>query len=119
MVAEYGRTSGYGYEEGDIVSARIVYMPTDAAKRLTVQKLGSLAAVVSLLFFFALLLIDYTINRSVVKPIENFVDVAGDISRGKMGRSFEVETNDEIKLLAEAFNRMKVSLEKAMDILRK
>ncbi len=119
MVAKYGRSSGYGYEEGDMVGTRIVYVPTEAAKKLTLQKLGSLATAVSVLFFFALLIIDYTIRRSVIKPIETFVDVAGDISRGKMGRSFEVDTNDEIKLLADAFNRMKVSLEKAMDILRK
>jgi HAMP domain-containing protein len=119
MVEKYGSTSGFGYEEGDIVGTRIVYVPTDAAKKLTMQKLGSLTLVVSLLFLFALVIIDYTINRSIVKPIENIVDVAGDISRGKMDRSFEVETNDEIKVLAEAFNRMKVSLEKAMDILRK
>lgn len=119
QVAEYGSTSGYGYEEGDIVGTRIVYVPTENAKNLTMQKLGALAAVVSLLFFFALAIIDYTITRSVIKPIENIVDVAGDISRGKMDRSFDVDTNDEIKLLADAFNRMKVSLEKAMDILRK
>jgi methyl-accepting chemotaxis protein len=119
MVEEYGRTSGYGYEEGDIVGTRVVYVPTEAAKQLTMQKLGALAGAVSVLFFLALLIIDVTIVRSVVKPIENIVEVAGDISRGKMGRSFDVDTNDEIKLLADAFNRMKVSLEKAMDILRK
>ena len=119
LVEKYGSTSGFGYEEGDIVGTRVVYVPTEAAKKLTLQKLGSLTAVVSLLFFIALVIIDYTITRSIIKPIENIVDVAGDISRGKMDRSFEVDTNDEIKLLADAFNRMKVSLEKAMDILRK
>jgi len=119
MVKEYGTTSGYGYKEGDIVGTRIVYVSTEEIKQLTWKKLAFLSAAVSILFLIALIVIDLIINRSVVKPIENIVDVAADISRGKMDRSFEVDTNDEIKSLADAFNRMKVSLEKAMDILRK
>lgn len=119
MVAEYGTTSGYGYKEGDIVGTRIVYVSTEKVKQLTWKKLGFLSSAVSILFLIALIVIDRIIIRSVVKPIENIVDIAGDISRGKMDRSFDVDTNDEIKLLADAFNRMKVSLEKAMDILRK
>lgn len=119
MVAEYGTTSGYGYKEGDIVGTRIVYVSTQEVKDLTWKKLGFLGSVVSILFLIALIVIDRIIIRSVVLPIENIVDIAGDISRGKMDRSFDVDTNDEIKSLAEAFNRMKVSLEKAMDILRK
>ena len=119
MVEEYGTNSGYGYKEGDIVGTRIVYVSTEKIKQLTWKKLAFLSAAVSILFLIALIVIDLIINRSVVKPIENIVDVAADISRGKMDRSFDVDTNDEIKSLADAFNRMKVSLEKAMDILRK
>ncbi|WP_303720645.1 DUF3365 domain-containing protein [Malonomonas rubra] len=119
MVAEYGTTSGYGYKEGDIVGTRIVYVSTQKIVELTWKKLAFLSAVVSVLFLVALIIIDLIINRSVVKPIETIVEVAGDISRGKMDRSFDVDTNDEIKSLADAFNRMKVSLQKAMDILRK
>ena len=119
MIAEYGTTSGYGYEEGDIVGTRIVYVPTAVTKAPAMTKLAYLGGSVSLLFLIALIIIDRIIIRSVVKPIENIVDVAGDISRGKMDRSFDVDTNDEIKLLADAFNRMKVSLEKAMNILKR
>lgn len=119
QVEDYGSNSGYGYREGDIVGTRIVYVSTEKIKQLTWKKLAFLSASVSILFLIALIVIDLIINRSVVKPIENIVDVAAEISRGKMDRSFEVDTNDEIKSLADAFNRMKVSLEKAMDILKK
>lgn len=119
QVEEYGSTSGYGYKEGDIVGTRICYVSTQKIVELTWKKLGFLSGSISLLFLIALIVIDVIINRSVVKPIENIVDIAGDISRGKMERSFEVNTNDEIKSLADAFNRMKVSLQKAMDILKR
>ena len=119
QVEEYGGTSGYNYKEGDIVGTRICYVSTQEIVELTYKKLGFLSGAVSLLFLIALIVIDFIINRSVVKPIENIVNVAADISRGKMDKSFDVDTEDEIKSLADAFNRMKVSLEKAMDILRK
>lgn len=119
MVEKYGRDSGYGYELGDIVGGRFIYIPMAEADKITMEKLAGFGGGISLLFFLAMLLIDRVIIATVVKPIENIVDVAGDISRGKMTREFDVTGNDEIKLLAEAFNRMKVSLAKAMDILRK
>ena len=119
MVEEYGTESGYGYEVGDIVGGRFIYVPMTATDEITMQKLAGFAGGISILFLIAMFVIDRIIIGTVVKPIENIVDVAEDISRGKMDREFEVDSNDEIKLLADAFNRMKVSLAKAMDILRK
>lgn len=119
MVEEYGTESGYGYELGDIVGGRFIYVSMSATDKIAMQKLAGFAGGISLLFLIAMFVIDRTIIGTVVKPIENIVDVAEDISRGKMDREFEVKSNDEIKLLADAFNRMKVSLAKAMDILRK
>lgn len=119
MVEEYGVDSGYGYEVGDVVGGRFIYVPMAASDELTMKKLAGFGGGISLLFLFAMLIIDRIIVGTVVKPIEGLVEVAEDISRGKMDREFDVKGNDEIKLLADAFNRMKVSLAKAMDILRK
>lgn len=119
MVEEYGTDSGYGYEVGDVVGGRFIYVPMAAADELAMKKLAGFGGGISLLFLFAMLIIDRIIIGTVVKPIEGLVEVAGDISRGKMDREFDIRGNDEIRLLAEAFNRMKVSLAKAMDILRK
>jgi methyl-accepting chemotaxis protein len=119
MVEEYGSESGYGYEVGDIVGGRFIYVSMADSDKTTIQKLVKRMGAISLLFLLAMLLIDRIIVSTVVKPITEIVAVAEDISRGKMDREFNVKGNDEIKLLADAFNRMKVSLAKAMDILRK
>jgi HAMP domain-containing protein len=118
MVAQYGTHSGYGYVVGDVVGGRFIYVPTEVALKEARRKLAYFAGGFSLFFLLALLAVDRIIIRSVVKPIEDIVAVATDISRGKMDREFEVKNNDEIKALADAFKRMKVSLAKAMDILR-
>lgn len=119
MVEEYGTESGYGYKLGEIVGARIIYVPTEKAMEQTRKKLAIFVATLSVLFFIAFLLIDAVINRSLVTPIEQLTEVATEISKGKMEREFEVKTDDEIKALADAFNRMKVSLTKAINIIKK
>ncbi|RME65457.1 MAG: HAMP domain-containing protein, partial [Nitrospirae bacterium] len=54
-----------------------------------------------------------------IKPIEHIVETADEISRGHLDRDFEIKAENEIKTLTDAFRRMKVSLQKAMDMLRK
>lgn len=119
MVEEYGTESGYGYKLGEIVGARIIYVPTAKAMELARKKLAITIITLSILSFIAFFLIDAVINRSVVTPIEKLTEIATEISKGKMDREFIVTTEDEIKALAEAFNRMKVSLSKAISIIKK
>jgi HAMP domain-containing protein len=119
MVAKYGTRSGYGYKVGDVVGGQFTYVPTEVTLSEGKKKVAYFAGGFSLFFLLALLAVDRGIAKNIVRPIENFVSVADDISRGKMDREFEVDTNDEIGALAEAFRRMKVSLAKAMDILKR
>ncbi|EAT14335.1 DUF3365 domain-containing protein [Desulfuromonas acetoxidans] len=118
QVEKYGSHSGYGYLEGDVVGARFIYVPLEAVRDQAITRIGYFSAAFSIFFLLVLFAVDRFIVGSVVRPIEHIVDVSEDISRGKLDREFEVKTNDEIKLLADAFDRMKVSLAKAMDILR-
>ncbi|MBE0596040.1 MAG: DUF3365 domain-containing protein [Desulfuromonadales bacterium] len=118
MVARYGTQAGYGYELGQVVGARFVYVPTAVAEMQALKKLAWFAGGFSLFFLLALVAVDRIIVYSVVRPIEQIVEVATEISRGRMDRDFDVKSNDEIKALADAFKRMKYSLAKAMDILR-
>lgn len=119
MVEEYGTESGYGYNLGEIVGARFIYVPTEKAMEQTRKKLIYFVVTLSVLFLIAFLALDAVINRSVVGPIEELTAAATDISKGKMDREFKVTSDDEIKALADAFNRMKVSLTKAINIIKK
>ncbi|OQY18557.1 MAG: histidine kinase [Desulfobacteraceae bacterium 4572_35.1] len=118
QVEQYGTRSGYGYLEGDVVGARFIYVPTDVIQQEAYKRIAYFSAAFSIFFLLVLFAVDRFIVSSVVKPIEHIVEVSEDISRGKLDVEFNVKTNDEIKMLADAFDRMKVSLAKAMDILR-
>ncbi|BDP42234.1 HAMP domain-containing protein [Deinococcus aetherius] len=57
--------------------------------------------------------------RRIVQPIERLVKVADAISMGDLTRPVQPERNDEIGDLSQALERMRLSLEAAMDRLRR
>ncbi len=118
QVEKYGTRAGYGYLEGDVVGARFIYVPIAVIQQEAYKRIAYFSAAFSVFFLLVLFAVDRFILSSVVKPIEHIVKVSEEISRGKLDVEFDVKTNDEIKMLADAFDRMKVSLAKAMDILR-
>ena len=57
--------------------------------------------------------------RRIVEPIERLVKAADAISLGNLGQSVRPESNDEVGDLAQALERMRLSLDAAMERLRK
>lgn len=115
----YGTSSGYNWKDGEIIGANTVYVPANVPIQNAKRALLIFSIVYSLFFLLIIIVIDRLIKGSIIKPIEELVETADEISRGNFERDFEVKARNEIKTLADAFTRMKVSLMKAMDILRK
>ena len=57
--------------------------------------------------------------RRITNPISEISRVAQDIARGNFAQRIEINTGDEIELLADQFNRMSAALEKSYNDLRK
>lgn len=115
----YGTSSGYNWKEGEIIGANTVYVPADVPIENARKALLIFSVAYSVFFLLIILVIDRLIKGNIIKPIEDLVETADEISRGNFEKDFEVKAQNEIKTLADAFTRMKVSLMKAMDILRK
>ena len=96
----------------------VVGVPGDAAFALLRNTLLLVLGVALLAFVIAALLAART-ARLVVQPIERLVRAADAISMGDLDRPVTVERNDEIGDLAQALERMRLSLEAAMERLRK
>ncbi|MDY0212430.1 MAG: DUF3365 domain-containing protein [Desulfuromonadaceae bacterium] len=118
QVEQYGTRSGYGYLEGDVVGARFIYVPVEMVKVQAYQRILYFSIGFSIFFLLVLFAVDRFIVTSIVRPIEHIVSVAEKISRGNLDAEFDIKSKDEIRTLADAFERMKVSMSKAMDILR-
>ncbi len=59
------------------------------------------------------------LGKGISKPVVQLTKAADAISMGKIDTAIEVETKDEINELAQAIERMRKSLKKAMERLAK
>jgi HAMP domain-containing protein len=96
----------------------VVGVPSDAAFTQLRNTLLLVLGVALIAFVVASLLAART-ARAVVQPIERLVRAADAISMGDLDKPVVIERNDEIGDLAQALERMRLSLEAAMERLRR
>jgi len=72
---------------------------------------------VGFLFFVGLALYIF-MNRSIIKPIEKLTKTVGEINPDNLSVRINVQTRDEVGLLAQAFNYMTENLEVSQDALK-
>jgi HAMP domain-containing protein len=117
MRVKYGDANGFGWKLHEVIGGQIVSVPLEAAlKRADVTFrifLTSLMALFAVLFIVANGLI-YVI---ILKPIKRIAAIAGRVSEGDVAAEFAPRGNDEIAVLARAFERMRRSLERSMSLL--
>ncbi|MGB6297756.1 MAG: DUF3365 domain-containing protein, partial [Rivularia sp. (in: cyanobacteria)] len=119
QINTYGTENGYGWKLNEIVATQIVYVPAqrifDNANRSFMIVMG----VVAMIFTSIVVIMNLLLKTTILQRIKRIATVAEQVSVGDMDASFGRQKNDEIGDLAEAFNRMKYSLEIAMNMLNK
>jgi methyl-accepting chemotaxis protein len=118
MVKIYGEANGFGWKHNEIIGAQVVTVPMEIpirnADRAFKTFMASLAAVFAVVFVVLNLMLSWLI----VRPIRRMSQAADKISTG----DFEVPEftdggKDEMAVLGSSFNRMRRSLEKAMQMI--
>ncbi len=118
MIRRYGTANGFGWKAGDVVAAQIVSVPmavpihmADAAFRLLILYMGAV-------FVVALIVLDLALVVTITRPAARLSAMADKISLGDFTvAELPVKGKDEISTLADSFNRMRRSLERAMKML--
>jgi HAMP domain-containing protein len=118
MIKLYGEANGFGWKHNEIVGAQVVSvpmsLPIENADRAFRTFMMLLAAVFAAVFFVLNLMLSWMI----VQPIRRMSKAADRVSTG----DFEIEEfsergRDEIAVLGASFNRMRRSLQKAMQMI--
>jgi HAMP domain-containing protein len=117
QIASYGADNGFGWNLGEIVAAQVVSVPAENVLNKAYDTLKIVMGVLLGVFGAILLAINYLLRRAVIRPIRNLSRTAEAISLGDMDAEFEHQNQDEIGILATAFNRMKSSLKISMSFL--
>jgi len=118
MLKVYGEANGFGWKHNEIVGAQVVTVPMDVplqkADRAFTTFMGSLAAV----FVAVFIVLNIMLSWLIVRPIRRMSEAADKISTGDFGEpEFNEKGKDEVAVLGSSFNRMRRSLEKAMQMI--
>jgi methyl-accepting chemotaxis protein len=118
MLKVYGEANGFGWKHNEIVGAQVVTVPMDVplrnAERAFTTFMGSLAAV----FLSVFVVLNIMLSWLIVRPIRQMSEAADKISTGDFGvPEFQDKGKDEVSILGSSFNRMRRSLEKAMQMI--
>jgi len=119
VIERYGTTGGFGWKKDEMVATLMAYVPSTIAIQNATKAFILFASFYGGIFFLLFIIIDKVIVSSIIKPIEQLAKVADEISLGKFEKNFIIKTKDEMKILADAFTRMKLSLIKAMDMIKR
>ena len=118
MIKLYGPSNGFGWKLNDVVGAQVVSVPMTLpirnAQHAFYAFMGSLTAVFALVF----VVLNVMLSQMIVHPIARMSRAADQVSTG----NFELPElreagRDEIALLGRAFNRMRRSLQKALQMI--
>ena len=114
MITRDGPGNGFGWKLNDIVGTQVVSVPIRNAERAFYTFMGSLAAVFLLVF----VVLNVMLSRMIVHPIARMAHPADQVSTGNFEIPELAESGqDEIAVLGRAFNRMRRSLQKALQMI--
>jgi protein-histidine pros-kinase len=118
MIKLYGPSNGFGWKHNEIVGAQVVSVPMALplrnAQRAFYTFMASLVAVFAAVF----VALNVMLSWLIVRPIARMSHAADQVSTGNFEiPEFQEKGRDEIALLGRAFNRMRRSLQKAMQMI--
>jgi HAMP domain-containing protein len=118
LVRIYGKNNGFDWKIGDTVGAQIISVPMSVPLGIADRAFRSLMFSLVGVSLATLLLLDLAIVLIVIRPVTRLSKAADQISKGDLSvPELEVKGADEISQLAQSFNRMYLSLVKAIRML--
>jgi len=118
MIKLYGDSNGFGWQLNEVVGSQIVSVPLSVPLAKAQKEFMIFMASLIVIFVVLFIVINIMLSQIVVKRVRAMANVADDISTGHMEvQEFTVDGKDEIADLSRSFNRMRLSLEKAMKML--
>jgi protein-histidine pros-kinase len=118
MIKLYGDSNGFGWQLDEVVGSQIVSVPLSLPLAKAQKEFLIFMASLIAIFVVIFIVINIMLSQIVVKRVRAMAQVADDISTGHMEvPEFTANGKDEIADLSHSFNRMRLSLEKAMKML--
>jgi HAMP domain-containing protein len=119
MIAVYGSANGFGWKKDEIVGAQIISVPMAVPIGIANRAYHQLLIYLILTMIIAILALDLGVYLLVIRPLRIVSDTADSVSRGEKNvPPIKFKGKDEIAAVASSFNRMQVSLAKALAMFK-
>jgi protein-histidine pros-kinase len=120
MVKIYGPNNGFGWKHMEVIGAQIVSVPMALPIRNANRAFYTFMASLSAVFVALFVILNVMMSVLIVRPVTRMSKAADEISTGNMEiPEFSESGGDEMALLRKSFNRMRRSLEKAIELIEK
>jgi HAMP domain-containing protein len=118
VVKRYGTSGGYGWKLNEIIGSQIVTVPMAVPLNLALQAHRAMLASLVGVFVFILVLLNVMLWFTIIRPIRRLSQMADEVSTGNLDvPEVRLGSRDEVGVLAGSFNRMRISLVKALKML--
>jgi HAMP domain-containing protein len=115
LLAVYGPDHGFGWKKDETIGAQIISVPMSVPMAVANSAWHRLLLYLILLMILAIVALDAGVYWFVIRPLRLVSATADRVSRGdKDVPAVRIRGHDEIATVAASFNRMQVSLTKAL-----
>ena len=118
MIKTYGNQNGFGWKLNQIIAAQVVSVPMSLPIQVADSAYKRLIMFLIVTFLVTIAALDTALYLIVIRPLHRVSQAADRISKGETDLpELEVNGRDEISNVTSSFNRMHVSLAKALKML--
>jgi protein-histidine pros-kinase len=118
MVKIYGESNGFGWKHNEIIGAQLVSVPMEVPFRKAEKAFNTFMLSLAAVFVAVFIVLNVMLSWLIVRPIRKMSQSADRISTGDFDEpEFTEKGKDEVAVLGSSFNRMRRSLEKAMQMI--
>ena len=118
MIKTYGAQNGFGWKLNQVIAAQIVAVPMSLPIQVADQAYRNLIFFLIATFLLTVAALDTALYLIVIRPLHQVSQAADRISKGETELpDLQVKGRDEIADVTGSFNRMRVSLAKALKML--
>jgi methyl-accepting chemotaxis protein len=118
MLTVYGSNNGFGWKENDVVGAQIISVPSSVPLEQARAAFRELLFFLALTMILAIVALDLGVYWFVIHPLRLVSVTADRVSRGEGNvMPLTPKGKDEIALVTASFNRMQLSLARALEML--
>jgi len=118
MIKKYGPNNGFGWQLNQVIAAQIVAVPMTVPDAIAQKAYRNLLLFLITVFVVTIVALDSALYLLVIRPLHSVSQAADRVSRGDTDvEPVAVRSKDEIGDVTASFNRMRVSLVKALKML--